>query len=238
MRYSVLEYGSWDDRGHLCVAVDGYPGWAVEVVVMQTTSGLVVSDLHLVPYQRIMLGDMKDTSKLGSRVFAKGEAIHWWPHWSELASDVPLGGIPSRLLREVNLGQLLAMAQKEAAAEVSVADERANRVASKNPDLAKEIRALAAGSKTMTGAAKRTGRRGNGVEHYLLWAMRYHEKVAAGVAHPIKELAGEHDETTNYIRDTVTDARRRYGLLTPSGQGRAGGQLTPKALALIVKEDK
>jgi hypothetical protein len=235
MRYTVLEFGTWNDQGHLHVAVDGYPGWAVEVVVMQTTSGLVVSDLHVVPYQRTVLGDQKGTSKLGSRVFAKGEAVHWSPDWSELATDVPVGGIPSRLLREVNLGQLLTLAQQEAAAEVLVADERANRIASKNPDLAKEIRALATGSKSMTGPVKRSGRRGNGTDHYLLWAVRYHEKAAAGVGHPIKELAKEHDETPTYVRDTITDARRRYGLLTTSGQGRAGGQLTPKALDLIAQ---
>jgi hypothetical protein len=54
-----------------------------------------------------------------------------------------------------------------------------------------------------------------------------------GVAHPIKELAEETGERPTYVRDTITDARRRYGLLTTAGQGRAGGTLTEKARELM-----
>jgi hypothetical protein len=84
----------------------------------------------------------------------------------------------------------------------------------------------------LTGESKRPGRRGNGIDHYLTWAVRYADKVRAGRLHPVSELAREYGESATYVRDTITDARRRYQLLTKPGQGRAGGELTEKALGL------
>jgi hypothetical protein len=54
-------------------------------------------------------------------------------------------------------------------------------------------------------------------------------------SHPIAALAKDTGKTETYIRDTITDARRRHGLLTSPGQGKAGGTLTPKALKIIAE---
>jgi len=65
--------------------------------------------------------------------------------------------------------------------------------------------------------------------------------VRSGVRFPIKALADEHELTVRFVRDTITDARRRHHLLTKPGQGRAGGQLTPEAhkvLAEIAKRQE
>ena len=234
MKCDVLDYGTIGDRAHLFVAVEGYPGWAVEAVVMRTDSGPVLTDLSVWPWQVTVAGPEPGTSQMGGRVFAQGEP-HPESGWSELAEDVPPGGIPARLIRSINAGQLVALAQKQANAAAVVEADRADRFAASRPDLARYLRATSVASTSITGPVKRSGRRGNGIDHYLTWAVRYADKIEAGVAHPNKVLAKEHNETTNYVRDTITDARRRYGLLTKSGQGRAGGQLTAKALALIAE---
>jgi len=79
----------------------------------------------------------------------------------------------------------------------------------------------------------RPGRKGHGIDHYLLWASRYATSVASGARRPIAALAAEHGEDRNYVRDTINDARHRHGLLTDPGQGRAGGELTTKARQLM-----
>jgi hypothetical protein len=84
---------------------------------------------------------------------------------------------------------------------------------------------------------KRTGRGGNGIDHYLIWAVRYSRKIEMGVRNPHRELAKEHQVDWTYVRDTVTDARRRYGLLTDGVRGRAGGSLTAKARELLKERE-
>jgi hypothetical protein len=64
------------------------------------------------------------------------------------------------------------------------------------------------------------------------------EKVHGGVRQPIVALANEHNEKETYFRDTIAVARRKYHLLTPSGQGRAGGQLSPKAVQLLEEHER
>ena len=94
---------------------------------------------------------------------------------------------------------------------------------------------MSAEAKGMTPKA-RPGRKGHGIDFYLDWAVRYAEKIHAGVRHPNAVLARETGMDPNAVRDINTDARRRYGLLTePPGRGRAGGQLTEKALALLAE---
>lgn len=85
----------------------------------------------------------------------------------------------------------------------------------------------------LSGPIKRAGKLGNGIDHYLVWAIRYVEMCEIEAKNPIKALAEKYDKSVVYVRDTVTDARHRYGLLESNGQGRAGGALTDKALSHI-----
>lgn len=236
MPYKVIGAGAVGDRGHLTVQVDGYPGWVLEVVVMPTPTGLAVTDLSVIPYQLTYQGPDEGSLKMGSRIIRKGER---WPEssWSELGEDVPPGGIPTRLMRAINMGQLVALARKHLAADGAFKAGAAKRLGERNSDLADQFRTMAQESVSLSAVdpVKRSGRRGNGIDHYLRWAMLYDEKIRAGVTHPNKELAEEHHETPTYVRDTITDARRRYKFLTDAGQGRAGGLLTEKALALIAE---
>jgi DNA-binding IscR family transcriptional regulator len=53
--------------------------------------------------------------------------------------------------------------------------------------------------------------------------------------HPVDDLASRHNLSASQIRNLMHACRRR-GMLTASPPGRAGGELTPRAIALL-KED-
>ena len=200
---------------------------------MDTDAGPAVADLRVCPWHKLWAEPGGTGYQMGSRHFEPDEYPPPSHKWSELAADVPAGGIPTRLIRAINIGQLLELAQERAAAESEYQAGVAGRLSKKCPESAEFARRLADHSEAITGPRKRPGKRGNGIEHYLRWAVRYDEKVRAGVRFPIKALADEHRLTVRYVRDTITDARRRYHLLTKPGQGHAGGQLTDDALKIL-----
>jgi hypothetical protein len=84
---------------------------------------------------------------------------------------------------------------------------------------------------------EKPGRKGHGLDYYVGWAGRYADLVQGGDRHPIKTLAVERGLPSDYVRDTINTARRTHHLLTDPGRGRAGGQLTAKALQLIAERD-
>lgn len=212
---------------------------------MQTPTGMAVTDLHVTPWQVTVLGPRTGTWRLGSLVGQTNEPEPG-SGWSEIAEDVPAGGIPSRLLRAINAGQLAELAQREASERAGSLDGVAGRFETAGRgDLAGHYRDELKESLGLIGApAQRVGRRGNGIDHYLVWADRYARKTSMGVPRPIKALAADHAaeiggaKNVTFVRDTITDARRRYGLLTSAGRGRAGGQLTEKARRLLAERAK
>ena len=139
------------------------------------------------------------------------------------------GGIPTRMLRKVNVGELLDMARNYS---VGIID-----TAAQVEPLWTGLRRQVPVATDLARAGARPGRRGHGIEHYLLWADRYVQKIEAGSKRPVADLAEEHLEALGgdlekakiFVRDTVKDARNRHGLVTKPGQGRYGGQLTEKA---------
>jgi hypothetical protein len=143
---------------------------------------------------------------------------------------VPAVGLGARLVRKVNVGELADLV-RGASADAAADFEDWADVLEGTPD-AVALREMA--ESVQAGPTPRPGRRGNGIDHYLTWAVRYAEKVSNGVRNPHKQLADEHDVPSwEYVRDTITDARRRYGLLTKPGPGKAGGVLTDKAKQLL-----
>jgi hypothetical protein len=209
---TLIPYG--DQESFLLYArIPDYPAWVVEVVVRLTESGPIASNIQVSP-----------AASFAQEPDAPEEL------------RLPAGGIPTRLLRQINVGQLLALAQeigrqqgRELAAETQKGREFVDYGDGHILNYVDAFRDLGEADRT------RPGRRGNGIDHYLVWAVRYDLKVRASCPHPIAELAEEHGESKSYIRDTIADARRRYGLLTTAGQGRAGGTLTKKALALLAE---
>ncbi len=88
-------------------------------------------------------------------------------------------------------------------------------------------------------------RRARPEDFYLAWAVAYAERIRAGSRTPIKDLARRPQVriegyvsrrgptgAAGTVRDIVHRARTR-GLLTESAVGRAGGELTAKAMRLL-----
>jgi hypothetical protein len=233
------------DGHYLLASIEGYPGWVVAVDLLETDRGPAITELHVFPFQE----HTAQESEGGMQHRWRRLDGTWTPpkwalleenarmRWSHDPADLPAGGgIPARLIRTLNPGELLELARQCAQEELTKATAQADLLADRIPEWASYLHKVAAASEALAGAPKRTGRRGNGIDHYLRWAVRYTEKVRKGEKHPIAVLAAEWANsgvTANYVRDTITDARRRYGLLTKPGQGLAGGDLTEKALLLL-----
>ena len=232
------------DGGWLLATIEGYPEWIVRVDLLETDRGPAIAELEVWPLQE----HSAQESEGGMEHCWRRLDGTWTPHkwapleenarmkWSRDPADLPAGGIPARLIRKINVGELLALARRCAREEQLKASEHADLLADRIPEWADYLSKVALAGEALAGARKRTGRRGNGIDHYLKWAVRYAEKVRAGERHPNVALAAEWSNsgiTWTYVRDTITDARRRYGLLTKPGQGLAGGDLTEKALLLL-----
>lgn len=199
-----------DHRGNAEVTAvfRNYPEWAVQVAVEVGDFGAVTTSLAVFPC-RIVDADGEGT-------------------WAiERARKAPGAGVPARALREINLGQLVEEARRHAQAVPDDSDMR---------DIFPEV-ALTRSRKVAGATKRRPGRTGHGPEHYAIWAARYAAKIAGGDRRPIATLADEWPDETlgnrQYVRDTINDARTRYGFLTSAGQGRPGGRLTKQALAVL-----
>jgi hypothetical protein len=203
-------------RVRILASIAGRAEWAIEALVLITDEGPGVAELKI------------------------------RPRGSHAGGGIPSGGITTRLMREINVGELIDLARdcvrSRVAAILAVADDPSPGLGTTtafDDQVAATLRGQAKAVGALTGERKRPGKRGNGIDHYLKWASLYAGKVAVGVRNPNVVLADEFGVTPEYVRDTVTDARRRYGLLTLSpGRGRAGGTLSPKALALIAEQGK
>lgn len=189
------------------------PGWIGTYRLMVKAGRLTVAEVRLIP----------DTRQGSGR-------------WSEEAPDVPPEGVPSRALRALS---------------PTVPLERFPRflrdIEKNHPHIAKQ---LLGGHGIRLGAEmarRHPGRAGRPDSFYLAWAQAYFERLAAGSRRPIKDLAQRPPRTIKgyvsdgdrvseaTVRDIIHEARER-GLLTRSPKGRAGGELTPKAIRMLKSE--
>lgn len=129
----------------------------------------------------------------------------------EPSDGMPEPGITTRMLRQLRTGDLIAA--------LRAAARQNEQIFGDAPDLS---------------VTTRVGRRGRDDLYYARWAVAYVEALARS-ARPIEDLAARHNLSASQIRN-LTHACRRRGMLTASPPGRAGGELTPRAIALL-KED-
>lgn len=164
------------------------------------------------------------------RVFPD-EPGHDAGRWSEEADTVSPGGVPGRALPKLRLRDAMILFPQVI--------ERWNRASGGR--LGTQVLGRFATSGSPEAVPRRPGRAGRPDRYYAIWANAYVDRLREGSATPVKDLttappvvlgvgAGEASEAT--IRDTLTEARER-GLLTSSPRGKAGGELTPKALRLL-----
>lgn len=78
----------------------------------------------------------------------------------------------------------------------------------------------------------RTGRAGRDDRFYAQIARQYVDAIRRGSGKPVEDVAAQTKYNASTIRDMLHRARRR-GLLTPAGQGKAGGNLTKRAERLL-----
>ena len=110
MAYTVIEeFSSFEGLGSLGVGIDQFPGWIVRIKVARGRAGLVLAEVSVSPMRNAGVtaaGPHIGLQTIGSRVFLNDvEAQHWPSDWSELAEDVPEGGIPARLIRSIKPGE-------------------------------------------------------------------------------------------------------------------------------------
>jgi hypothetical protein len=143
------------------------------------------------------------------------------------AEEIPAGGLVSRLLRQIPVH-----------AHVRAIAERMQRpyqrqtleVLFAETEVEGALDAMLAGPRAP--ASPRRGRRPVAEETLLQVAAAYSEATKAGSPRPVEEAAARLAMTMPRARDYVHRARGR-GFLTPAEWGRSGGQLTPKAHALL-----
>lgn len=86
-------------------------------------------------------------------------------------------------------------------------------------------------------AHRRPGRRGSDPLVYATWAARYVAALRVDERRPAREMVRQLTERGEYVTlKQVTNAvhrARRLGMLTPTPAGRAGGQLTARAVELL-----
>jgi hypothetical protein len=121
--------------------------------------------------------------------------------------DVKPAGVTARLLRSVQIGAIHEAVNVHLAGR----DEVPGRLAD---------------------PTKRTRRDD---AYYAAWAAHYVQMTAASPA-PVVELAEKFGVTRDRVRNVLHLARQR-GLLTRGTRGRAGGQLTDKALDALGREE-
>jgi hypothetical protein len=113
------------------------------------------------------------------------------------------------MLRQVRTGAIIASCRAAARAIGAIVPEAA-------PDLS---------------VSERVGRRGRADRFYARWAAEYVGAFARS-GHPVAEMAARHNLSPSQVRNLVYACRQR-GMLTASPPGRAGGELTARAVELL-----
>lgn len=130
----------------------------------------------------------------------------------EPANGMPEPGITTRMLRQLRTGDLIAA--------LRAAKRQHEQLFGDGPDLS---------------VTTRVGRRGRDELYYARWAAEYVDALARS-PRPVEDLAARHNLSASQIRNLMHACRRR-GMLTASPPGRAGGDLTPRAIALLEDTD-
>lgn len=183
------------------VVHDDLPGWQVRLVLTQ--AGLVES-ICLEPR----------TTKGLLRRFPPGhpEAL------PDTTSPLPAGGVTSRLLRRLPLGEIVEAVRSDLrlTARTVRPHGRAGSLMAHNAEQ----------------FARRPGRAGRSDRDYAEVAAAYVAILATSDPKPVEMLAAQTFLSPSQIRNVLYEARRRE-LLTKAPPGRPGGQLTEKCRRIL-----
>jgi hypothetical protein len=156
---------------------------------------------------------------------------------------VPRGGLGSRFLRRIKVGEHLAdiirQLQQQRSANVRPIEERTTyaeggvRTVMNPAELDDFVRGTPEGD-----GRSRTGRPGRPNLWYAQLAAEYVNALAHGSRSPTAEIAKRRYHDVSHIRDALHEARERGLLTRPPARGRPGGQLTPAAEFELLKADQ
>lgn len=138
---------------------------------------------------------------------------------------VPPGGITARLLRRLHPANAQRFARSELAERAEPRDPLADAVALHG------YRAADLQAQPGPGRPRRPDR------FCAEIAAEYTKALDTGSTKPIEDTAELMHYSPAYVRDVISKARRR-GLLTRTGRGRAGGQLTAKGRRTLEGDER
>ena len=196
--------------------------WTISLRLAESKGHLVVTEVRIFPYE-------------GGSDRQPGE---WSQEPPKRASS-----IPSAILRKANIARRLQEARAEFEREIDQIDRSELLMYEGLPLL--DTSAVAVGFTDLsklglpTRHERRPGRKGHGDRHYAEYAYAY-DKAAKDpkTAHkPVKVVAELMGESSQFVGETIAEARKR-GLLTPAPKpGQPGGELTEKARRILNEEE-
>jgi hypothetical protein len=155
--------------------------------------------------------------------------------------EVPRGGVTSRLLREVKLGEhfadLTAQLQRRTPSVRPVEERTTYAERETRVDMTGEELDTYAFSFEEGEPKPRRGRPGLSNLHYAKLAQAYVAALGRGSRRPTADAAAALSYEPSHVRDGLNKARDRGLLTRPETPGRPGGQLTGKAELLLFKAD-
>ncbi len=163
--------------------------------------------------------------------------------------DVPQGGLTTRILRRVRLGEHLAgitatvrgwasggTPREDRTTHIPAAPNRSaqERVTFGAEDLDRDVAEGLGFSEPPR--ERRPGRPGKSDREFAKLAVEYVEALDQPSTRPTADVAKKRGYDPAHIRDGIHEARERGLLTRPPTKGRAGGELTAKARQLLQQE--
>jgi hypothetical protein len=216
-------------QGHVWVALPLDEEWDAYVRLVPQDGHPVIAELRVLP---VPVGG----SNYGLVTAVLDDAARGGPAASEpfielspdsLPADIPKNGLTARALRRIHLGIALELVYEVLPRWI----ERERGV---------EYRPLSLSGFTSAaaGAPRRPGRKGRDDSFYAAVSAAYVDALRRGSRQPVVDAARTLGEAGGgvykpaYVRDLLHVARGR-GLLTRPPRGRAGGELTGKAIEAL-----
>lgn len=227
-RTSTTEPGAWLEVEHV-------DGWTTAYRIVERPDGeLVVAEIRFFPA-------VADASGAGT----------WAIEGAIDVSDVPPGGLTSRAVRTVQIGEALGRAQRILERKSS---ERGSRrvllgrgflqrptVAEASTDAGDDVAPTMLPFEAVARESTGTARAGHSEEFFAEIAHHYERACRTGARDPATEIVGAMKTQGIFysgatVKDFVREARKR-GLLTAAPEGRAGGTMTPACVEILGRRD-
>jgi len=203
-----------EDRPYAWVSqrvVDRHGGrWRVAMRVAVRDSRVILGEVRLFPDEE---GEKSQTEGKKGR-------------WSRALAAIPPWGLEARLLKQIRLGTVPAWVVAMLSRDALDPNESWRKISRVTNEF------MLPGAGTVMPRPRPRRAAGRDDRFYAVLAKAYTDALAARDRHPVKTLAARRGESPAHIRDWLHEARER-GLLSRGAPGVVGGQLLPRALALL-----